>query len=90
MELLLRSLAGMALASAFVLTLAWGYGQRQQALAWRELACADRVANVVRQAPFLARGDEPRDACQRLEVLGLGIRADRPFGAALPTRGDGT
>jgi hypothetical protein len=72
-EMLLRT-AGCALVlSAFVFTLAWGYHQRQEAEAWREQACAYRFADVARRATFLG-GEDPRDACNRLQSLGLGLR----------------
>ena len=57
---------------AFVFTVAWGYHQRQLAQAWREQACAYRFADLARRATFL--GDDTRDACARLQTLGLGLR----------------
>lgn len=72
-ELVLKLLVGVVLASAFLVTLAWGYEQRRQANVWRETACTYRMADVTRQAPFLAQDDAPRDACGRLDALGVGL-----------------
>jgi hypothetical protein len=70
-ELVLKLFVGVMLASAFLVTLAWGYEQRRQAHVWRETACSFRMADVTRQAPFLAQNDAPRDACGRLDALGV-------------------
>jgi hypothetical protein len=73
-ETFLRVTACALLLSAFATTLTWGYHQRQQARAWREQACAYRFADVARRATFLGE-DDVRDACGRLQSLGLGLRA---------------
>jgi hypothetical protein len=79
-------LAGCALVlSAFATTLGWGYNERQQAQAWREQACAYRFADVARRATFLG-SEEPIDACDRLQSLGLGLWVSGV--AALPTGND--
>jgi hypothetical protein len=82
-ELVLRFLGGFLLLGVFATTLAWGYEQRRQAQAWRELACTYRFADVASRATFLG-SDEPRDACQRLQSLGLGVRS--PGLASFPIR----
>ena len=72
-EMVLRFLSGLVVLGAFAVTLAWGYQQRQQAQAWRELACANRVADLTSRATFLGF-DDSRGACERLQSLGLGVR----------------
>jgi hypothetical protein len=71
-ELVLRVVCAVLVLSAFMVTLAWGYQQRQQAQAWREQACVYRFADLARRATFL--GEDTRDACARLHSLGLGLR----------------
>jgi hypothetical protein len=71
-EVLLQLMGGALVLGAFVLTLAWGYAQRQEAEAWRAQACTYRFADLARRATFL--GDDSRDACTRLQSLGLGLR----------------
>src|SRR5690349_15519463 len=72
-ELVVKLVLGVFLASTFLVTLAWGYEQRRQAQEWREAACAYRVADLARRAPFLARDSEPRSACGRLDALGVSL-----------------
>ena len=72
-ELALRFMGGAVVLGALMMTLVWGYEQRQQAQAWRELACAYRYAEVASRARFLGP-DDPRGACDRLQSLGLGVR----------------
>jgi hypothetical protein len=71
-ETVLRVLGFTILVSAFATTFAWGYRQRQQAQVWREQACAYRLAEVTRRATFI--GDDPGEACTRLQSLGLDMR----------------
>jgi hypothetical protein len=72
-ELALRGFGCALIVGAFSVTLAWGYHYRQQAQAWRDQACSYRLADVSRRATFLA-GEDPADACSRLQSLGLGLR----------------
>jgi hypothetical protein len=71
-ESFLRLMGCAVVLGAFMLTLGWGYQQRQKAEAWREQACTYRFADLTRRATFL--GDDTRDACTRLQSLGLGLR----------------
>lgn len=71
-EQALRVICAALVLSAFMVTLAWGYQQRQQAQAWREQACTYRFAELAKRATFL--GEDTRDACARLQSLGLGLR----------------
>lgn len=69
-EVLLRGAAAIAFLTALVLPLAWGYHQRRQAQAWRQVACEYRLREAVRMSRFLAF-DNADDACERLARLGL-------------------
>jgi hypothetical protein len=71
-EQAMRAIGAALVLSAFMVTLGWGYQQKQQAQAWREQACTYRFADVARRATFL--GEDTRDACARLQSLGLGLR----------------
>jgi hypothetical protein len=70
-EIALKLLTGVLLLSLLVLPLAWGYEQRRQARAWKEIACAYRLAETARRATFLAIDDARAGACGRLRDLGL-------------------
>ena len=61
-EVFLHLMGGALVLGAFVLTLAWGYTQRQAAEAWRAQACTYRFADLARRATFL--GDDTRNAFQ--------------------------
>ena len=74
-EMSLRVVVGVVMISAFLVTLAWGYAQRQRAEEWRETACAYRMADLTRKAPFLANAEhQPAHPCERLDVLGVGLK----------------
>ena len=73
-EVALRVSLGVMVTSAFLVTLAWGYDQRKQAQGWRETACAYRVADLAKSAPFVARDVETRSACGRLDALGVSLQ----------------
>ncbi len=60
------------LASAFVLTFAWGYEGRQQARRWREVACTYRLSELQRATPGLGSGTA---SCETLNRVGLGLVA---------------
>ena len=73
-EVGLRVTVGVIVTSAFLVTLAWGYEQRKQAQGWRETACAYRVADLAKTAPFVARDTDVRSACGRLDALGVSLQ----------------
>lgn len=73
-EVVLRVALGAMVTSAFLVTLAWGYEQRKQAQGWRETACAYRVADLAKSAPFVARDTDVRSACGRLDALGVSLQ----------------
>ena len=73
-EMGLRVLVGVVMISSFLVTLAWGYAQRQRAEEWRETACAYRMAELTRKTPFLANAEQqPAHPCERLDILGMSL-----------------
>ena len=71
-EVTLKMLGVMALIGLIVLPVAWGYEQRRQARAWQNVACAYRMKEIQRNAPFIPNGPErAQDACAALARLGL-------------------
>ncbi len=63
----------MALASAYVITFAWGYESRQEARRWREAACTYRVSELEHATPGVGRSG---NACDVLERVGIAPLAD--------------
>lgn len=60
------------LASAYLLTFAWGYEGRQQARRWREIACTYRLSELQRAMPGLGGGAA---SCETLNRVGFGLVA---------------
>lgn len=77
-EAALKTLAVIALLTLVVLPLAWGYHHRNEARAWREIACAYRLKEALSDGRLLTAADLRGDACERLDDLGLQMarRAD--------------
>lgn len=86
-EVTLKTLGVMLLVGLIVLPVAWGYEQRRQARTWQNVACAYRIKEVTRTAPFIAKVERAPDACTTLSRLGFEI-ADEDF-VPLPTRAAG-
>ena len=84
--------AAITLVTFVIVTLAWGYQQRQLARNWQKLACTYRLQDSVRRAPMMVDVLDTRDSCATLEFLGLTF--DYPvFGVAevsAAPRRDGT
>jgi hypothetical protein len=59
------------------LPLSWGYEQRQKARTWQNIACAYRMKEAVRRAPFLAGAESVRDPCGTIARLGLELDGPR-------------
>ena len=74
---------GLALVTlmAVVLPLAWGYRQHAEAELWRDVACAYRLKEALRER-LISPADLGGRACARLDELGL--RFEPP--AAFPAR----
>lgn len=70
-EAALKMVGIITLIALIVLPVAWGYEQRRQARAWQSIACAYRVQEVARRAPFITQVDYRRNPCETLERLGL-------------------
>jgi len=61
----------VAMATFVIVSLAWGYQQRQIARNWQKLACTYRLQNSVRRLPMMADVLAAPDSCATLEFLGL-------------------
>jgi hypothetical protein len=72
-QAVLKTLGILTLIGLIVLPVAWGYEQRRQARAWQSVACAYRVQEVARRAPFITQVDYRRNPCATLERLGLDL-----------------
>jgi hypothetical protein len=70
-EVTLKMVGVMLLVGLIVLPVAWGYEQRRQARNWQNVACAYRIKEVTRSAPFIANIERAPDACTTLERLGF-------------------
>ena len=70
-EVTLKMVGLMILIGLIVLPAAWGYEQRRQARTWQNVACAYRIKEVTRAAPFMARAERASDACAALARLGI-------------------
>jgi hypothetical protein len=83
-EVTLKMLGVALLIGLIVLPVAWGYEQRRQARTWQNVACAYRIKEVTRTAPFIANVERAPDACTTLARLGFEL-AEEEF-VPLPTR----
>jgi|SRR5690349_18859677 hypothetical protein len=70
-EAVLRALGAIVLLSLLVLPFAWGYQQRSEARAWREIACAYRLKEALSDGRLVTAADLKSDPCDRLDDLGL-------------------
>jgi len=86
-EVTLKMLGVMLLLGLIVLPVAWGYEQRRQARTWQNVACAYRIKEMTRMAPFIANVERAPDACTTLARLGFQL-SDEDF-VPLPTRAAG-
>ena len=86
-EVTLKMLGVMLLVGLIVLPVAWGYEQRRQARNWQNVACAYRIKEVTRTAPFIASVERAADACTTLARLGFPV-LEVEF-VALPTTAAG-
>jgi hypothetical protein len=87
-EVTLKMLGVLLLLGLIMLPMAWGYEQRRQARTWQNVACAYRIKEVTRMAPFIANVERAPDACATLARLGFQLSSDGDF-VALPTRAAG-
>jgi hypothetical protein len=84
-EVTLKTLGVMLLVGLIVLPVAWGYEQRRQARTWQNVACAYRIKEMTRSAPFMANVERAPDACTTLARLGF--QMSEPEFVVLPTAG---
>jgi hypothetical protein len=78
-ELTLKMVGVVFLVGLIVLPVAWGYEQRRQARVWQNVACAYRIKEVTRHAPFIAGVERAPDACATLARLGLQLASEGDF-----------
>jgi hypothetical protein len=76
-EIAVKAIGLVTLISLIVIPVAWGYGQRQKAREWQNIACAYRIKEVERRTPLLTGIELGRDACMTLERLGLALEMPR-------------
>lgn len=76
-EIVLKVFGVVLLLSLVTLPVAWGYGERQKARTWQNIACAYRIKEVERRTPLLGGIEAGRDACVTLERLGLTLETPR-------------
>jgi hypothetical protein len=71
-----------------VVPLAWGYRQHAEAELWREVACAYRLKEALRDR-LIAHAELGGRPCARLDELGLRFEPAVAFPARATTRGLG-
>ena len=67
----IKMIGAVAMITFVIVSLAWGYQQRQLARNWQKLACTYRLQDSVRRAPMMADLLESPNSCATLELLGL-------------------
>lgn len=77
-ESVVRVVCLIATLSMVVLPAAWGYQQRAEARAWREMACTYRLREALNDGRLVTPADAAANPCERLDHLGLQLarRAD--------------
>ena len=70
-EALIRIAGVVATLTMLVLPVAWGYQQRSEARAWREMACAYRLREALSDGRLATTTDLTANPCDRLDDLGL-------------------
>jgi hypothetical protein len=73
---------------ALVLPIAWGYRQHAEAEQWREVACAYRLKEALRDR-LIAHADVGGRPCARLDELGLQFEPAAAVPARATTPGHG-
>lgn len=75
-ERALKAAAAIALITAILVPVGWGYEQRRQARTWRQTACAYRLRELSRGTTFLAKIDRGDDPCATLRDFGLDLESE--------------
>jgi hypothetical protein len=73
LERVLKVVVGVTLLLAIAVPVAWGYEQRQRALAWQDTACVYRLREVIRNTSLQVVPSRRGSACAVLNQLGLEI-----------------
>jgi hypothetical protein len=79
-ELCLKIGLALVLIVVVVVPLAWGYRQHAEAELWREMACAYRLKEALRER-LISPADVAGRPCARLEELGLRFEPSTTFPA---------
>ena len=87
-ELCLKIGLAVVMIMVVVLPLAWGYRQHAQAAQWREIACAYRLKEALRDR-LIAHADVGGRPCARLDELGLQFEPAGAFPARATMSGHG-
>jgi len=87
-ELCLKIGLAVLMIVVVVLPLAWGYRQHAEAEQWREVACAYRLKEALRDRR-IAHADLNGRPCARLDELGLQFEPAAAFPAGATTLGHG-
>ena len=69
-EICLKIGLALVMVMVVVMPLAWGYRQHAEAELWRDVACAYRLKEALRER-IISPGDLAGRPCARLEELGL-------------------
>ena len=91
-ELCLKIGLGLVMIVVIAVPLAWGYRQHAEAELWREIACAYRLKEALRER-LISPADVGGRPCARLDELGLRfepavvfpVRASRPGQGVWPS-----
>ena len=85
-EICLKLGLALVMIMVVVLPLAWGYRQHAEAELWRDVACAYRLKEALRER-LISPADLGGRACARLDELGLRLEPPAAFPArAAPQR----
>ena len=85
-EICLKIGLALAMVVAVVVPLAWGYRQQAEAELWRDVACAYRLKEALRER-LISPADLGGRPCARLEELGLRFEPPSAFPARATTTG---
>jgi hypothetical protein len=77
-ESVVRIVGVIATLAMVMLPAAWGYQQRAEARAWREMACSYRLREALSDGRLVTPSDLASSPCDRLDHLGVQLarRAD--------------
>jgi hypothetical protein len=83
-EICLKIGLALVMVMVVVVPLAWGYRQHAEAELWRDIACAYRLKEALRER-LISPADLGGRPCARLDELGLRFEPPRAFPARATT-----